>query len=120
MNWEEMIAVLDEPADGARRREFVLWVEGRFFEESKAGRRFTIVDGSGAGQTMAPQFSGGGWERWQVSRSWTEPQAGLWADVAYVRMVRVVENDRSAASVGPAVAFPLQVLFGRAPDTRPS
>jgi hypothetical protein len=115
VNWEDLIAALDEAPGGERRREFVRWVEGRFFEESKAGRRFTLVDGSGAGATVVPEFSGGGWVRWEVSRSWADPLAGLWADTAYIRMVRVEENDRSAATRGPAVAFPLQVLFGPPP-----
>ena len=112
MNWEDLIDALDEAPDSERRREFVRWVEGRFFEESKAGRRFMLVDGSGAGATVVPEFSGGGWVRWQVARRWYEPEMGLWADVAYVRMVRIQENDRSAADVGPAAAFPLQALFG--------
>ena len=110
-----MIAVLDEAPDSERRREFVRWVEGRFFEESQAGRRFALVDGTGVGASVVPEFSGGGWVRWQVAPRWHEPEMGLWADVAYVRMVCVRENDRAAADVGPVVAFPLQVLFGPPP-----
>lgn len=119
MNWEGLIAALDDAPDGDRRRAFVRWVEGRFYSEARAGRRFEVVDAMGTGHAVGewvlPVFSGGGWERWEVSGLWAEPDAGLWADVAYVRMVRVEENDRSTASRGPAVAFGLQVLFGPPP-----
>lgn len=111
VNRETMEAARAE--DGPERREFVRWVEGRFYEESRAGRRFMIVDGSGAGQTMSADFSGGGWVRWQVAGAWWQPGMGVDAARApYIRMVRVEENDRSPASRGPVVAFPLDVLFG--------
>lgn len=110
---------------GPKRVAFVRWVEGRFFEEAKAGRLFMVVDGSvrgdrptvvaDVGSWLRAGFSGGGWERWVVSGRWTEPDAGLNEDPPYVSMVRLVENDRGPADAGPVVAFPLSVLFGEKP-----
>lgn len=126
MNREALaLALAADGPKGPKRVAFVRWVEDRFFEEARSGRLFRVVDGSvradrprvecEPGTLMRAGFSGGGWERWAVSGRWTEPDAGLGEEPAYIGMVRLVENDRGPADAGPVVAFPLSVLFGEEP-----